>query len=173
MTVLDQLRGQLEGQGRAQLTPFMEPPQLDEFQRLLGDAQWFERQSRWGRLDCLDPSQHGLITGRIGEFLSQPAVMQNLGAVLNQACSHFVGNIVRQRPDAGHRFQWRDDYPAEACAALCVNLGPAAVGIATVDDRHTLTLAPGDASLMTLTHTHQLQVAERPGLFIEGVLIRR
>lgn len=73
---------------------FFAPEHLEQFRVALGaERRWMSvRGSSWS---VPDPARHGLFTGQLCQFLSQPPLLSEFGRHVGLEPSHFVGNLYR------------------------------------------------------------------------------
>jgi hypothetical protein len=171
--MLEQLQTQLRNHSVVLLADFLEAPQLQQFAEIIEQARWYQRKSRSGSLQALDPAHHGLITGQVCQFLSQQQVLDGLAEILGCGLGHFIGNIVRDPVTTQSSHAWHSSFAPDCSAALVVNIGNTCQQIHTTGLCQAVEFQPGDAVLMKLVAEtrHELAACSSSGTLLEGYFL--
>lgn len=137
----------------------------------VAEARWTLRESAFGTIECLDPTEHGKLSGQICEYFAQQQLLTAFSKSLDQTLLSFAGNIVRTSSRNDVCLSWRQLRSSHAIASLAVNIGSRPIQIECEgNDQAVVSLATGEAVLMSLRAGLSFRLSgSKQGLyFIEG-----
>lgn len=148
---------------------FLARQHLDQFRVALGsDTHWMPVGTG---LSVPDPARHGLFTGQLCQFLSQPPLLHEFGRHLGVDPSHFVGNLFLHGGG-----EWcAVNAPSYAIGSLVVNAHKSSLQIAfqSRGERELVDPLSPLSGIVRRGRDEMLLSAEVPGAWIiAGYLVR-